>query len=675
MRSLMRSFSSAQRAGLPSGKSVLGTLLILAVIGVLPVASVAQNRPTANSPIQNVIVIFGENRSFDHVFGTYIPKAGQTVWNLYSEGIVDANGAPGKHFSNAHQFYASDLTTYEINPTGKTLWSTLPPPLAGGDTSCGDTYGEPFCTLSIAETYEPNLDPNYFQYLITGATGLTKKNYDTRITNDLTLAPGPFQITNGTTMFYDDYAQSPIHRFYHMWQQTDCAWSNTKGAVCKKDLFPWVEVSAGDSNGAAPPAGFTWTGEGSVTTGEGATSMGFYNVAQGDAPYLNSLAQQYTLLDNLHQSVMGGTGANHIALGYADAMPYTNGSGSIATPPSNQIEDPNPQPGTDNYYTQDGYSGGSYTNCAEPSAPGVKPILTYLGKAGLSSNCDDGNYYLLNNYNPGYYVTGVGTPPVPTGFAMPLGSTEYTIPPTTQRHIGDVLGAAGLTYAFFGEDWNIYAGIGQPNGAGDPYDTNPMDAYCNICNPFQYASDIMTSPTQIAAHIADMTGPGGFYTQLASNSSSCALPNVSIIQPSGFADGHPATSKIDIWEGFVKDVIETVQASPCWNSTAIILLFDEGGGYYDSGYIQPIDFFGDGTRMPSLIVSPYTTGGNVYHGYADHVSVDKFIEWNWNLPTISFRSRDNLPNPTYSPTNAYVPTNGPAIDNLVGAFNFAPQKK
>ena len=245
MRTLMKSFSSAQCACLPHGKSVLGTLLILAAIGVLPIGSVAQTPPPANSPIQNVIVIFGENRSFDHVFGTYIPRAGQTVWNLYSEGIVDANGTAGKHYNNAYQFYASDLTTYEINPTGKTLWTTLPPALAGGDQSCGDTFGEPFCTLSIAETYEPNLDPDYFQYLITGATGIPKKNFDTRITNDMTLAPGPFQITNGTTMFYDDYAASPIHRFYHMWQQTDCAWSSSKGAVCRKDLFPWVEVSAG----------------------------------------------------------------------------------------------------------------------------------------------------------------------------------------------------------------------------------------------------------------------------------------------------------------------------------------------------------------------------------------------------------------------------------------------
>jgi phospholipase C len=74
--------------------------------------------------------------------------------------------------------------------------------------------------------------------------------------------------------------------------------------------------------------------------------------------------------------------------------------------------------------------------------------------------------------------------------------------------------------------------------------------------------------------------------------------------------------------------------------------------------------------MPALIVSPYAQGGNVYHGYADHASVDKFIERNWNLPTISSRSRDNLPSPVTSSSNPYLPLNTPALDDLFGAFSF-----
>jgi phospholipase C len=98
---------------------------------------------------------------------------------------------------------------------------------------------------------------------------------------------------------------------------------------------------------------------------------------------------------------------------------------------------------------------------------------------------------------------------------------------------------------------------------------------------------------------------------------------------------------------------------------------DEGGGYYDSGYVQPLDFFGDGTRIPLIVVSPYTIPGHISHNYSDHVSILKFIEHNWGLPAISGRSRDNLPNPTYDPTvSRYVPTNRPAISDLFDLFNF-----
>jgi len=62
----------------------------------------------------------------------------------------------------------------------------------------------------------------------------------------------------------------------------------------------------------------------------------------------------------------------------------------------------------------------------------------------------------------------------------------------------------------------------------------------------------------------------------------------------------------------VKKIVTAVQANPTlWASTAIFVTFDEGGGSYDSGYVQPIDFFDDGTRNPFLAISPFSTGGKV----------------------------------------------------------------
>src|SRR5260370_15141188 len=57
------------------------------------------------TPIKHVIIIVGENRSFDHLFATYVPKSkGEKALNLLSEGIVNADGSPGPNFAKAHQF-------------------------------------------------------------------------------------------------------------------------------------------------------------------------------------------------------------------------------------------------------------------------------------------------------------------------------------------------------------------------------------------------------------------------------------------------------------------------------------------------------------------------------------------------------------------------------------------
>ena len=132
---------------------------------------------------------------------------------------------------------------------------------------------------------------------------------------------------------------------------------------------------------------------------------------------------------------------------------------------------------------------------------------------------------------------------------------------------------------------------------------------------------------------------------------------------------HPRSSIL--FEGFTKKIVDAVQANPTlWSDTAIFITFDEGGGYYDSGYVQPLDFFGDGTRIPLIVVSPYTTAGTITHDYSDHVSILKFIERNWNLDPVTYRSRDNYPNPVTKKSNPYVPINGPAISDLFELFDF-----
>jgi phospholipase C len=649
------------------------------------------------TPIKHVIVIVGENRSFDHLFATYVPTPGETVNNLLSEGIVNADGTPGANYSRARQFLA-DITgssTYEPSPTtGKIAYGTLPAPLNGGPTNVCLDNG--MCNQGDAVSTEDGLPEPPFPYytsLLHGGTGLTGPVPDSRITGVSssppysTLPSGPFQLTNHGAFNNVSYANSPVHRFYQMWQQEDCnaayaTPSNPSG--CLADLFTWTEVTVGSNvNGKAQPANFsTRYAPGRVTTGEGATSMGFYNMRHGDAAYTKQLADDFAMSDNYHQPAMGGTGLDSIILFFGDALWFRDQNGRQVPPhnrmtfaggPVDEIENPNPVPGTNNWWTQDGYGGfgnngastgvyggGSYSDCSDPSQPGVGPILSYLSSLNppINPNCDPGHYYLLNNYNPGYFGDGSNayedTNP---------HNTPFTIPPTSQRSIGDVMLENNISWKSYNDQWNNYL--------RDKYQLNygkvgpSSDSYCNICNGFQYQTQIMTNPAVRTTHLVDTD-------QLYQDIRNGHLPAVSFVKPSGWVDGHPASSKWDLFEGFTKKIVDLVRSKPeLWNSTAIFVTVDEGGGYYDSGYVQPLDFFGDGTRIPLIVVSPYTNPGHISHNYSDHVSILKFIEHNWGLPAISGRSRDNLPNPTYNPAvSNYAPTNTPAISDLFDLFNF-----
>jgi phospholipase C len=608
-----------------------------------------RNDSNTTTPIKHVIIIVGENRSFDHLYGTYVSPSGDSVQNLLSEGIVNADGTPGPNFSKAAQMQATDTTTFSVSPATTGAYGALPAPNLAFTPVNPSRAGAPWVSTKVAAQYEYGLLKKDMVAATEGASGLPQETIDTRIANVNNLPSGPFQLSPGVGS--QDYADSPVHRFYQMFQQLDCNATyaiTTNPSGCRADLFPWVEVTIGaGSNGSPQPANFN-----DETTLEGATSMGFYNTQHGDAPYFKQLADQYTLLDNYHQPAKGGTGLDSIYLGFADDIWYSDGKGKALTPPSNQIENPDPMASTNNWYTQDGYSGGTYSNCADSNQKGVASVNAYLSALGVSPNCEAGHYYLLNNYNPGY---------VGNGDLASKSQGPFTIPPVSTPSIADVLNKYDVSWAYYGEGWNAYV--------NDPSYYAEGSEYCNICNPFLYQKSIMkgTNKDGVPYRIANLHDTTDLYDAIDNNE----LPAVSYAKPSGVNDGHPESSQVSELEGFIKKIVTKVQANKqLAKNTAILITFDEGGGYYDSGYVQQLDFFGDGTRIPMLIVSPYTKGGHISHVYSDHASVPKFIEANWALPAISGRSRDNMPNPVTNQSNPYVPINGRSVSDMMAAFNF-----
>jgi phospholipase C len=489
------------------------------------------------------------------------------------------------------------------------------------------------------------MNPADLDILTTGFTGLPANSLDTRVPGAGMLA-GPFQL-QGPNLTDDDYTGDTTHRFYQDWQQEDCSAANatkTNNSGCLADLFPFVMATYSASNKSL------------------GNSMGFYNAQQEQAPILKMLADRFTLSDNFHQSFHGGTGANHFMLGTGDAEFWSDGKGNPVAPPATVIANPNPVSGTVNRYTVD----GNWSMCSDVFQPGVKPIVSYLENLPYAAepNCQPNHYYMLNNVNPGFLPNG----------ALSGGSN---VPPSSVRTIGDALIEKSITWAYYGGAYNDAVALSNVAVAANPNSPNlsaaaladPAHAlgvaYCQICNPFQYATSIMADPAVRTAHVKDTAD---LITSIQNNT----LPSVSFGKPDGLLDGHPQSSKVDLFEAYVLNVLGALDANPKLKAeTAVFITWDEAGGYWDSGYIQSIDFFGDGPRIPTLILSPYSTGGKVYHGYSDHVSLLKFIERNWSLRPLTNRSRDNLPNPTVVKTNAYVPTNSPALADLFDAFDFS----
>src|SRR3984893_6183517 len=175
------------------------------------------------SPIKHVIIIVGENRSFDHLFATYKPKShDERVLNLLSEHMIKADGTPDENFDRAHQFQIGSAPNggkffISVGSANKTLYSMLPAPDLAG------VKNPPAAAILGLPGGDPGLPAADQALFGTGGTGLPNSvGPDTRITNVNTLPPGPFQLT-GPTMPYDAYTGDTIHQFFQMYQQMDCA--------------------------------------------------------------------------------------------------------------------------------------------------------------------------------------------------------------------------------------------------------------------------------------------------------------------------------------------------------------------------------------------------------------------------------------------------------------------
>ena len=211
--------------------------------------------------------------------------------------------------------------------------------------------------------------------------------------------------------------------------------------------------------------------------------------------------------------------------------------------------------------------------------------------------------YVVNNLDPPY-------PPQRVKSVMKRPSTDATI--------ADRLDAANVSWRWYAGGW----------GAGADAVKNGLMPHHN---PFQYFKGIMES-AESRARIRDVSE---FQTALAGGT----LPAVAFVKPHWAENAHANSSTVGAGDRFVRAMVGAVMASHYWPKTAIVVTYDEGGGWFDHVRPPSVDRFGLGTRVPTLVVSPYARRGVVAHGQYDHASILKLIEWRWALAPLTERDR------------------------------------
>ncbi|HEV3070483.1 MAG TPA: alkaline phosphatase family protein [Solirubrobacteraceae bacterium] len=184
-----------------------------------------------------------------------------------------------------------------------------------------------------------------------------------------------------------------------------------------------------------------------------------------------------------------------------------------------------------------------------------------------------------------------------------------------------------------------------------------------IWNPLPYFTDVHQD-----GQLGNIQSLTNFYTAVHEKSS-CGLPNVSWINPNGNVSEHP-TSRISVGQAYVTTLINSVMRSPCWNSTAIFLTWDDWGGFYDHVAPPTVDQSGYGLRVPGLVISPYAKAGYIDHQQLSHDAYLKFIEDDFLGGQRLNPATDGRPDPRPS-----VREDAPGLGSLLSDFNFNQQPR
>jgi phospholipase C len=338
--------------------------------------------------------------------------------------------------------------------------------------------------------------------------------------------------------------------------------------------------------------------------------FGTYSGANGLNPSLPSYTQkdasgntvQPQLLTNLSPADLNHTNTSYLAAydsGKMDKYAATNGAVSM-----------------------DYYDNTSVGTAADGRQFGVNTLWSYAQQYALADNffasamaSEPSNMLYMTAATPGTDPFGYPQLDACTaGLFQQNQSNGATIaPPITLPSVGDQLSANNISWSFY-QEWFS----NEQNGTCTHY--VPQE------NPFQYFQSTANS-----ADVQNFTMSG-----LQSTLSSGSLPSVMWVQPSPSHSMHPGQGNIANAVEWLDDFVNAVKSSSEWSSTAIVVMWDESGGWYD--HVPPPQLSGTiglGPRIPVLVISPFAKTNYISHAQMDWVSILRFIQYNWALKPFS----------------------------------------
>jgi len=310
-----------------------------------------------------------------------------------------------------------------------------------------------------------------------------------------------------------------------------------------------------------------------------AFSVGVYDTAK--LP-LARYAGDFTLCDRFFQSAFGGSFLNHQWLVSARTPSFPSATESLSREPEREPHTPFP----------------------------VSPTGVFTGEDwSLTSDL-----YAVNT------VQSINWP-------HDAASEESLLPSQTAPTIGDRLSEAGLSWAWYAGGWDE----ARAYAAGDPSATytENVASFQFHHQPFVYFESFKEGAPG-RAHLKDER-------DLLADLAQERLPAVAFVKPVGFDNEHPGYTNLRRGEDHAASLIEAIMQSSAWPTTAVIVTYDENGGFADHVSPPTIDRWGPGARIPALVISPRARKHHVDHTTYETVSVLATLEHRFGLAPLSSR--------------------------------------